>query len=64
MFWSQHFITSITLVNSYKGIKLKILETNQKSEETANTMYPIFCAFRDFCCNFVKRKYPCLAEVY
>ena len=36
--------------------KLEILRTNHKSEEIVH-LYPIFfCAFEQFCCDFLKRK--------
>ena len=43
--------------------KLKILEINQKSEEIIH-IYLVFCAFRGFYCDIVKRKCPCLVGVY
>ena len=56
MFWLRHFIILISLVNTSHIMeeKLKILETNQKSEDITH-FYPIFCALEDFYCNVVKR---------
>ena len=63
MFWLQHFLPQSHLSTYVMEGKLKILETNQKSEEIThfNTMY---CAFWDFHWDVVKRKCPCLVGIY
>ena len=47
MFWLQHFTISVFLVNTFDERKLKILKTNQKSEEIEH-IYLMFCGFEDF----------------
>ena len=43
--------------------KLKILGRNKKHEEIIS-FYLIFCVYRHFYCDFVKRKCPCLVGTY
>ena len=44
----QHFITSIRLVNTYNGRKLKTLGTIQKTEDIVHICLIVY-AFGDFC---------------
>ena len=56
MLWLRTFIPqSLLSTNKMEG-KLEILQTYQKSEEIVHVLL-IFCAFKDFYCNAVKRKH-------